>query len=231
MLGLPSKADARLGLFIRKVTQLHPHVSVDQATEAYGVANARFRHTWHNEHRTPSVTTRISYAYEHLGLLPGPGRYASMARELDELVREIEAMEVRIQPDFAPGVHNTLQLLAEEYPLAIISDTIHTQGRGLRHLLAQQGLLQYFSYFIFSDEVGASKPSPQVFYHASVGLGIPPTRIAHIGDRESNDVDGPLAVGMRAVLFTGIVNRGSEQTRAHAVCRNLRDLPSILRRL
>lgn len=230
-LGLPSKSEARTQLFAARIHQLYPHVSFEQAADAYRQATLQFRDDWHNNHRTPSVVARLYDAYAHLGLQPGPGHYAAVVREVDELVREIETMELRIQPEFAPGIHNTLALLAQEYRLGIISDTIHTQGRGLRFLLQRHGLLQYFSAFVFSDEVGAAKPSTQVFRQASLSLGLPPPQIAHIGDRESNDVAGPLAVGMRAVLFTGIVDRGSEQTRAHAVCHNYRDLPAILRRL
>jgi HAD superfamily hydrolase (TIGR01549 family) len=230
-LGLPSKGEARVQLFAERITALYPQVSREQAAEAFRCATQRFRHDWHTNHRTPGVAARIHDAYGLLGLLPEPGGYARMVREVDELVREIETMELRIQPDFAPGIHNTLALLAQEYRLGIISDTIHTQGRGLRFLLQRHGLLQYFSTLIFSDEVGAAKPSTTVFRQASLGLGLPPEQIVHIGDRESNDVAGPLAVGMRAVLFTGIVDRGSDKTRAHAVCRNYRDLPAILRRL
>ena len=58
-----------------------------------------------------------------------------------------------------------------------------------------------------------------------------PQELVHIGDRESNDVEGPLTMGMRAVLFTGIVDRGSDQTRAHAICRSYAQLPDIIRRL
>ncbi len=230
-LGLPTKAEARTQLFVEKIVARHPHIHPGQAAEAYAVANQQFRHDWHNGHHTPGVAARLHTAYEYLGLRPGPGEYARLVRELDELVREIETMEIRIPPEFAEGIHNTLYVLAEEYKLGIISDTIHTQGRGLRHLLQRQGLLQYFSYFIFSDEIGAAKPSPQVFRQASLGLGLPPNQIVHVGDRESNDVAGPLSVGMSAILYTGIVDRGSARTRAHAVCRHFRDLPALVRRL
>lgn len=230
-LGLPSKVEARIQLFVRHVTAHHPEIAPEQAALAYCRANERFRQDWHDEHRTPGVTTRLYYAYQHLGLEPEPGRYAQLVGEVDDLVREIETMEVRIPPDFAPGIHDTLQLLAQDYRLGIISDTIHTHGRGLRHLLARQGLLSYFSYFIFSDEVGMSKPASKIFWQAATGLGIHPSRIAHIGDRESNDIVGPLSIGMQTVLFTGIVDRGSQTSRAHAVCRSYRDLPDILRRL
>ena len=230
-LGLPSKAEARRQLFADKITARHPSITREQAITAYQQANERFRQDWQNEYRTPGVTTRLYYAYEYLGLQPEPGRYAQLVREVDELAREIETMEIRIPPDFAPGIHNTLQLLAQDYKLGIISDTIHTHGRGLRYLLQQQGLLQYFGYFVFSDEIRMAKPATAIFRQAALGLELPTSQIVHIGDRESNDIAGPLAVGMRAILFTGIVDRGSTKTQANAVCRNYRDLPAIIRQL
>ena len=231
-LGLSGKAEERMRLFAERITRTYPHIPYEQAADAFREATKRFRHDWQIDHRTPGITSRLYDAYDALGLRPGPGEYARLVREVDELVREFETMEIRIPPNFAPGIHNTIALLAGSgYRLGIISDTIHTQGRGLRYLLQQQGLMQYFSYFVFSDEVRAAKPSTDVFRHAAVGLGLPPGQIAHVGDRESNDVAGPLAIGMRAILFTGIVDRGSDRTRAHAVCRNYRDLPNIVRRI
>lgn len=230
-LGLPCKADARIELFAAHVTRRYPRISSATAAEAWTRANERFRQEWHGNHRTPAVSTRVSYAFEHLGLLPPPGSYGTFLAEVDALVSEIELMEVRIPPVFVPGIGNTLYLLAQEYKLGIISDTIHTHGRGLRHLLNAQGLLQYFSAAIFSDEVGASKPSSAVFIHAAAALDVPPSRIAHVGDRESNDVEGPRNLGFRAVLYTGAVDRGAQRTRADAVCRHMSDLPAILQRL
>lgn len=230
-MGLPSKADARIALFVEHITRYHPEVSSEQAIKAYRGANARFRHDWHNNHHTPSVYLRLNYAYDCLGLAPAPGKYAALVREVNELARAIETMEVRIPPDFAPHAHAMLAELAQHYTLAIISDTIHTTGRGIRHLLYQQDLLQYFKHFLFSDEVGESKPSPRIFRRASLEIGLPPTMIAHVGDRESNDVVGPLSIGMRAILFTGIVDRGSEQSRATAICTDFRRLPYLVQRM
>lgn len=230
-LGLLPKPAERARLFVRHITERYPHIQPQEAAAAYDAANQQFREEWHNDHRTPGVATRLYNAYEHLGLKPKPGYYARIMREIDMLVLEIETMEVRIPPDFVPGVHYTLQLLSQEYKLGIISDTIHTHGRGLRHLLATAGLLPHFDYLVFSDEVGASKPSPQVFFQAAIGLDVAPNQIVHIGDRESNDVVGPRNVGMKAILFTGLVDRGSKHTRAHAICRNFTNLPQIVQRL
>ena len=230
-LGLPSKADERVVLFVDHITQRYPHIEPDEAAQAYRQANARFREEWHNHHQTPSVHRRLSYAYDCLGLTPAPGKYATLVHEVNDLARAIETMEVRIPPDFAPHIHTTLAELAQQYTLGIISDTIHTTGRGVRHLLYQQGLLQYFRLFLFSDEVGESKPSPRIFRRAMLELGLPASMIAHIGDRESNDIAGPLAIGMRAILYHGIVDRGSDRTRAHATCADFRRLPYIVQRM
>jgi putative hydrolase of the HAD superfamily len=231
MMGLPSKAESRIELFVAKVAQNHPQIPSEQAVAAYQYANDTFRERWHREHWTPGIASRLYDAYEYLGLRPEPGKYAQLMREVDELVREIEDMEVRIQPDFAPGIHSTLELLHQRYRLGIISDTIHTTGRGLRYLLQRQGILRYFSYCIFSDEVGASKPDPKLFRQAALGLEASPPQMVHIGDRESNDIEGPLAVGMKAILFTGIRDRGSEHSRASAVCRTYAELPTHIERL
>ncbi|MBX3052378.1 MAG: HAD family hydrolase [Caldilineaceae bacterium] len=230
-MGLPGKVESRIQLFAARITQNYPHISYAQAAAAYQHANQNFSDEWHSQHRTPGVASRLYDAYDYLGLRPEPGKFAGLMREVDELVREIEDMEVRIPPDFAPGIHGTLELLQQQYKLGIISDTIHTTGRGLRYLLQRHGLLQYFSHFIFSDEVGASKPAAKVFRQAALGMHTAPNEMVHIGDRESNDVAGPLAIGMKAILFTGIKDRGSEKSRANAICRSYAELPDLLRRL
>jgi putative hydrolase of the HAD superfamily len=98
-------------------------------------------------------------------------------------------------------------------------------------MMERQGLLKYFRVFVFSDEAGASKPAPLVFERASKELGVPFGEIVHVGDRESNDVDGPIGMGMKAILFTGVLDRGSATTRASAVCRAFSDLPQIISKL
>jgi HAD superfamily hydrolase (TIGR01509 family) len=230
-LGLPSKAEAREQLFAAAICRRYAHIEAETAVAAFRHAVACFRNDWYNNHHTPGIAARLYTAYEYLGLTPGPGRYAEMVREVDELVREMETMEIRIPPDFAPGVQTTLEILAQNFKLGIVSDTIHTQGRGLRNLLQRQGLLHYFSYFVFSDEVGAAKPAVKVFRHAALGLGVHPSQIVHVGDRESNDVLGPLSIGMHAILFTGIVDRSNGKSRASAVCRNFGELPSLVQRI
>ena len=98
-------------------------------------------------------------------------------------------------------------------------------------MLQQAGLLSYFSHWVFSDEAGASKPDPAVFEKAVAGLDVAYDEIVHIGDRESNDITGPLGMGMKAILITAAVDRDSANTRAMAVCSQFIDLPTIIQQL
>jgi len=222
-LGLPTKAEARLEALRREVQTHHPEFVNGRIAEAFQLANETFRNVQHEESRTLTVAERLGVAYKGLGIPLTPGFSA--------LVREIEEMEIATQPDFVPGVRETLPILAERYRLGIISDTIHTPGRLLRDLLAGRGLLNHFSHWVFSDEAGSAKPARKVFELAAAGLGAEIGEIVHVGDRERTDVAGAQQAGAKAILFTGAIDRGSAQTKAEAFCEMFSDLPGILERL
>lgn len=222
-LGLPTKPQARLQLLMDEIIQYYPGITPEQISQGFAHANDRFRDAWKNEYRTPTVAARLQEAYDFCQVPITPG--------FQDLVRKIEEMEVVIPPTFVPGVRDVLGQLARRYALGIVSDTIHTSGRGIRSLLERQEVLAYFRSFVFSDEVGASKPKPVVFTRASSELGVPLAQMVHVGDRESNDVEGPLAVGAKSILFTGLIDRGSANTRANAVCRDFAQLPNVIRQL
>lgn len=219
--GLPAKPEARAQAFVAEVRAWHdvPEAQVRAALEG---ANEAFRHAWKVEHRTPHVADRLRDAFARLGLAPTPG--------FDTLVDTFASMEIVHPPRACDGVVEALDALAGRYRLGIVSDAIVTPGSHLRQLLALHGLLRFFDTFVFSDEAGASKPSPRVFRLAAEGLGVAPEALVHVGDREANDVVGPHGVGARAILYTGAVDRGADRTRADAVARDLRELPGILAR-
>lgn len=220
-MGLPTKAVERRNLVYE---YLNRHEAVDRALvdAAYNVADAAFRHVWLNQHLTWTVAERLRV------LLSGLKRDLPTA-EFDELVKLHEEMELRVSPDLVPGVEAALAGLSSRYRLVVVSDAIFSPGRALRQLLERYGLLGYFSAFVFSDEAGCSKPSPAVFHRIAELAGCPLDQIVHIGDRESNDIAGPKAVGARAVLLTAAIDRGTTATTAaDAVCRDYSELVSII---
>lgn len=115
--------------------------------------------------------------------------------------------------------------------MGVISDAIFSPGRVLRQLLAHYDILKFFDAFVFSDEIGCSKPDASLFKAAAEALDVKLCEIIHIGDRESKDIEGPHTVGARAVLCTVVKDRGSKDTKADAICCDFSELPDILEKL
>ncbi|HOD49391.1 MAG TPA: HAD family hydrolase [Candidatus Hydrogenedentes bacterium] len=221
--GLPSKFRARRDLLFEF---LNRHEPLDRAMTdlAYNVADAAFNKVWHDQHFTWTIGERLRVMLKGLNrTLPND--------DFAELVRRHEEMELEYRPDPVPGVHEAIRTLAGKYKLAIVSDAIVSPARCLRELLRGIGILDCFSAFVFSDEAGCSKPAPGVFVAAAEKLGCSIPGIVHVGDREHNDVGGPHAVGARAVLLTAAKDRGSESSKADAVCRSFADLPTVIESL
>jgi putative hydrolase of the HAD superfamily len=221
--GLPPKSVERREWVYRFLSR---HAPTDRALVdcAYDTADAAFRYVWRNQHVTWPIEVRIRV------LLAGLKRELP-EDELKELVRLHEEMELRVRPDLVSGVAEALEALRGRFKLAVVSDAIVTPGRALRELLAGYGLRDYFSAFVFSDEVGCSKPAPEMFRRAAHLTNCRVEEIVHIGDREHNDIAGAKDAGCRAVLFTGAVDRDSANTRADAVCRDFAELPAIIESL
>jgi len=53
---------------------------------------------------------------------------------------------------------------------------------------------------VFSYEVGLQKPEPEIYQYVSQKMALPAGRILFVGDSTGNDVNGPKAVGMKAML-------------------------------
>ena len=140
----------------------------------------------------------------------------------------------RPRPPVAPGLihsHAARARLSGGYNLCVASDALVSPGRVLRRVLAHHGLEGYFSGFVFSDEIDCSKPDPRMFHEAADQLGIALESMVHIGDRDHNDIKGPQALGMKAVLFTAVRDNDKNNTSADAICTDHADLPAIIERL
>ncbi len=221
--GLAPKLVERRNL-VQRFLERHEPVSRELIDLAYDTTDAAFRQVWYGQNVTWTVRERLSVLLKGLKRnLPEP--------ELNELVRLHEDMELAVRPDLAVGAADALQDLHGKYKMGVISDAIFSPGRTLRRLLAHYDLLKFFDAFVFSDEIGCAKPDASVFEAAAGDLGVKPGEIVHIGDRESKDIEGPHAVGARAILCTAVKDRGSGNTKADAICNDFSELPGILEKL
>jgi len=72
----------------------------------------------------------------------------------------------------------------------------------LHRVLSVLGLDRYFQSVTISTEVGAAKPSPEIFRASLAKHRCMPQQAWHIGDSEAEDYAGAQAIGMRAVLVS-----------------------------
>jgi putative hydrolase of the HAD superfamily len=221
--GLRSKFDERRHLVWEALNEIEP-IDMAQVELAYNTADAAFRTVWHDQHITWEIADRIDVVLRGLGRSLPEDAFA-------RIVKEHEEMEVRIPPDTIAGAREALEDLAGRYKLCIVSDTIVSPGRCLRELLEAHDLKQYFSGFAFSDEVGHSKPHRSMFESAASQMGCEIPEMMHIGDRDHNDVKGPQALGMKAVLFIAKRANDRDTTSADAICASHAELPATIDRV
>ncbi len=219
--GRLSKSEERREL-VWKFANKYKEVSKELVNSVYNTSDAAFRKTWHEQFVTWDVKGRLEITFKGLGI-------NLLESEMDEIVKLHEEMELEFMPDFIPGVGDAIKELSKEYKLGVISDAIFSPGRVLRQILESQSLLQHFDFFVFSDEIGNSKPQPIVFEATWNHFGIKPNELVHIGDREHNDILGPKKVGSHSILCTASLDRGSENTEADTKFSNYKELPQILK--
>lgn len=123
-----------------------------------------------------------------------------------ELVERLEALYAEAILDHPPvaveGAADTLEWVRSKgMRVGLVSNTGRTPGVVLRRMLSSLGLGDLIDTQIFSNEVGACKPSPRIFSELLSGLASDPGRTVFVGDNAEADVAGAQAMGMRAVHF------------------------------
>jgi len=135
--------------------------------------------------------------------------------------------------ELSPDIRSCLAALDERgISLGIVCDVGFTGGELLRDFLGREGLLERFSGWAFSDEVGHYKPAPQIFEAALDALGAQPAEAVHVGDLRRTDVAGAKGVGMRTVRYRGL-NDDAEADGGDAefVVDAHRELPGLIARI
>jgi len=220
VMGLPPKREERRRLVHRFLDRREP-IARELVDVAFDTAEAAFNVVWSVHRATWTVHRRLEIVLAGL-------RRQLPEEDLVELIRLQEGMELEFRPDPVVGVREALASLKPTYRLGVISDAVFTPGRALRRLLEGAGIEDLFDALIFSDEVGCSKPSVESFRIAAEALGVAPEAIAHVGDREEQDIVGAHEAGCRAVLCTVVKDRGSASTEADAILRDFHDLRSVI---
>ena len=214
----------RLEHLLRVVRTYQPEATEEHIQTAYREAARLYDASWKQQHRTPGASALIHGIWNALGLTVEEAHHS-------ETVRVFEGGVLFGPPDFADGPESMLAWAAQHYRLGIISDTMFSPGRVIRRLLERRGVLHHFDAFVFSDEVGFSKPDVRAFEQAGAALGVATHEMAHIGDLRRTDVAGAHNAGLTSILFTGVREDSDETPAPDAVLAHWRALPDVLEQL
>ncbi|MFD2719954.1 HAD family hydrolase [Hymenobacter monticola] len=159
-------------------TQRAVKLHYDHLVEAWGVQ--------------PTQATLYSDWLCRLELVPEKYPFGHLAQFIDKY--QAAAYKFPALP-YDTNTTENLRLLARDFKLVLISNTLFVSGITLRAWLQSLGWMDFFDQLIFSDEVSLAKPDPRIF---SLAHHRPDT---HIGDNPRTDAFGARQAG---VAFIGV---------------------------
>ncbi len=97
-------------------------------------------------------------------------------------------------------VLKVIKILKERgFKLGIVSNT--PGGNVEKRILEDAGISSFFDIMLFSSFEGVRKPHPEIFMKVINFFKIKPEELLHIGDTPELDIEGPLKIGAKAVLW------------------------------
>ena len=87
---------------------------------------------------------------------------------------------------------------------------------------------EYFDFAFLAEEIGMSKPHPDMFHAALEQAGVAPAQMVHVGDNPEHDIQGAKAVGMRTVWMNARGVQWPGGDKADREIDNLLQLPEAI---
>ena len=127
--------------------------------------------------------------------------------KLTQFYDETELLFMNFKPELIDSKIQVVfkQIVEQGKTINVLSNTAFIKGITLRKLLEYYELSPYFSFQIFSDEVGFSKPNPAIFQMVYDEIlknkSIEKKEVLHVGDNKIADYNGALNFGFDALLL------------------------------
>jgi HAD superfamily hydrolase (TIGR01509 family) len=151
--------------------------------------------------------------------------------DADTVARIRRAMALPVADRMKP-LPGATELLAEIRALGlrtvIASNTYWRDAESYWEDFRLLGMAEYIDAIVTSVDAGHLKPHPAVFEMAMRVAGTPPERCVVIGNREENDIEPALALGMKTILVHPDDPKPSS-SRAHAVAPDLWECAVVLK--
>ncbi len=102
---------------------------------------------------------------------------------------------------WTPGAEAAFHAIADAFPVGLLTNGFAEVQRAKLDRFPALG--ERAAAVVISEEVGAMKPSPAIFAHASRRAGAAPERLLYVGDSLHSDVEGGRAAGWQVAWFRG----------------------------
>ncbi len=116
------------------------------------------------------------------------------------------------------------------YKLAIISNA--SSSNLIRDEIQERNLTEYFDFVTVSSDHFYRKPLPEIYNMALNALGVEHPSAVMVGDVPAYDVEGPKAIGMKAILATYVKSSEGLQypsaVTPDGVAETFADIPQII---
>ena len=112
---------------------------------------------------------------------------------LEEFSQETEQLFLKYKPELIyPNISNLFKKIKNENKtISILSNTAFILGKTLHKVLSEYELNSYFSFEIYSDELGLAKPNSEIFQILYEKVNqiktVDKQKIIHIGDNHRAD--------------------------------------------
>lgn len=122
---------------------------------------------------------------------------STLYRILD-LEQQVWDRHVRV----AEGALDTLNALRGRGLKTAVASNAPFPPEMMRRQMTLNGIAPLLDVVVLSSEVGRRKPAPELYLAALDLLAVEPAQALYVGDRLTEDYEGPRAVGMEALICT-----------------------------
>lgn len=129
-------------------------------------------------------------------------------------------LQERHQVELYEEALDVLERLAQDYTLGAL-----TNGNAD---IYKTDAAEYFDFAFLAEDIGTSKPHPDIFTAALQQAGVAAGNIIHVGDDPVHDVRGAQDVGMHTVWMNTRGKPWPGGTRADREIANLQELPDAI---
>ena len=198
---------------------------------------------WLREHRPGTVES-----YDHQGLWEFK---KSVWKRHPQLAHHVSRMRIQMLYELqtAAGYNEQQARSGAEQAFAVFlaerhQVTLYEEALGVLELLATSYTLgaltngnadvyktdagEYFDFAFLAEEIGASKPHPDMFHAALQRAGVDASSVIHVGDDPEHDIAGAREVGMRTVWMNSRRIAWPDLPRPDREIYNLRQLPDVI---